>query len=240
MKVLVFDIYGDYAHFRKYYTTTSPLSFSFPPPPTISGILGAIYGVPKNENLKIFGYNDCQVALRILSPVKKVRMGINLINTKDNKYFLLLKAKNHEPRIQIRTEFVKSPKYRIYVKHKDHDIFNKLAEFIKSHRSFYTVSLGLSELLADFRFVGIYESTEQNNFEGKINTVIPDVKLAEKFTITIETDKKYFKEKIPIKMNPDRVVEIYSDVIYEPDGKPIKARVDSAYLLENGEAITFF
>ncbi|MFB3896899.1 MAG: CRISPR-associated protein Cas5, partial [bacterium] len=32
MKILVFDIWGDLGHFRKFYTTTSPLSFSFPPP----------------------------------------------------------------------------------------------------------------------------------------------------------------------------------------------------------------
>jgi len=50
MKVLVFDIWGDYGHFRKFYTTTSPLTFSFPPPPTIAGILGAIYGTDKKTN----------------------------------------------------------------------------------------------------------------------------------------------------------------------------------------------
>jgi CRISPR-associated protein Cas5h len=239
MKILVFDIYGDYGHFRKYYTTTSPLTFSFPPPPTIAGILGAICGVPKNENLITFGYDNCQIALRILNPTKKVRMGINLINTKDNKYFLLLKAKNHEPRTQIRTEFVKSPKYRIYVSHRNQKVFDKLADFIQSHKCFYTVSLGLSELIADFKFIGLYESEEVRNFEGSLNTVTA----IQKFTgkgILIESDKKYFKEKIPIKMNPDRVVELYGDIVYEPDGKPIKAHVDSAFQLENGETITFF
>ena len=47
MKVLVFDIWADYGHFRKFYTTTSPLTFSFPAPSTIAGILGAIYGAGK-------------------------------------------------------------------------------------------------------------------------------------------------------------------------------------------------
>ena len=47
MKVLVFDIYGDLAHFRKFYTTSSPLTFPFPPPSTIKGMLGAIIGVDK-------------------------------------------------------------------------------------------------------------------------------------------------------------------------------------------------
>jgi len=239
MRILVFDVYGDYAHFRKYYTTTSPLTFSFPPPPTISGIVGAIYGAKKNECLQTFGYDNCKVALRILNPVKKLRMGINLINTKDNKYFQLLRSKNHEPRTQIRTEFVKSPRYRIYLFHKDQKIFSDLTEYIQSRKCFYTVSLGLSELLANFSFVGLYECEEVKDFEGLITTIIPISKLTKK-GIIIESDKKYFKEKIPIKMNSDRVVEMYGDVVYEPDGKPIKACVETAYNLENGEAITLF
>ena len=76
MKVLIFDIWGDFGHFRKFYTTSSPLSFSFPPPPTIAGILGAIYGTDKfkNEYLRVFNYKNCRIALKILNPIKKIRM----------------------------------------------------------------------------------------------------------------------------------------------------------------------
>jgi len=88
MKVLTFDLYGDFAHFRKYFTTTSPLTFSFPPPPTISGILGTIYGTPKNENQEVFGYENCKIALQIQKPVKKIRMGLNFIYTKKRQKIL--------------------------------------------------------------------------------------------------------------------------------------------------------
>ncbi len=238
MRVLVFDLYGDLAHFRKYYTTTSPLTFSFPPPPTIAGILGAIYGASRDDYLDIFGYENCKIALRILNPIKKVRMGINLVNTKDNRYFLLIKKKNHEPRIQIFTEFVKLPKYRVYFWHQDNKILDKLITMIKSHQSFYTVSLGLSELLADFNFIGIYEAQEVKNSKAEINTIISMSNLLDKH-IEIQPDKKYFKEKIPIKMTHERVVEIYDDVIFELEGKTIKALLKTFYQLENGENITF-
>ncbi len=238
MRVLVFDLYGDLAHFRKYYTTTSPLTFSFPPPPTIAGILGAIYGASRDDYLDIFGYENCKIALRILNPIKKVRMGINLVNTKDNRYFLLIKKKNHEPRIQIFTEFVKLPKYRVYFWHQDNKILDKLITMIKSHQSFYTVSLGLSELLAVFNFIGIYEAQEIKNSKEEINTIISMSNILDK-GIEIQPDRKYFKEKIPIKMTHERVVEIYDDVIFELEGKTIKALLKTFYQLENGENITF-
>jgi len=241
MKVLAFDIWGDFGHFRKFYTTTSPLTFSFPPPPTIAGILGAIYGAEKgtNEYLRMFLHDKCKIALKIVTPVKKVRMGVNLINTKGG-YWTLYSNKYHESRTQIRTEFLKEPYFRIYFAHENKNIFEKLAGLLKEHKNIYTVSLGLSELLADFKYVGEYDSeAKSNNGLVEVQTPITESKLIQN-GLEIESGKKYFKEKIPIKMNQERIVEKYDNVIFEPEGKTIKAKVRSYYRLENGENITFF
>ncbi len=239
MKVLIFDIWGDYGHFRKFYTTSSPLTFSFPPPSAISGILGTIYGADKNEYLKLFSHDKCKIALKIMKPVKKVRMGINLINTKGG-YWTLFSNQYHEPRTQIRTEFLKEPYFRIYLTHENEGTFQALASLLKEHKSTYTVSLGLSELLADFRYVGEYDSEQKSDIEFvEIQTPVMESELI-KNGLEIESGKKYFKEKMPIKMNPERIVEKYDDVIFEPDGKTIKAKVKNYCRLENGENITFF
>jgi len=242
MKILVFDIWGDYGHFRKFYTTTSPLTFSFPSPSTIAGILGAIYGTDKNTNeyLDVFGYNRCRLAIQILNPVKKVRIGLNLLETKGTNLKLPMSDKNLAPRTQIRTEFLKDPRFRIYVNHEDNIVFWKLTETIKRHKSIYTVSLGLSELLASFIYVGVYECEKITNGEtAELSTPVTMDNLIEG-GLEIETGKKYFKEKMPIVMNQDRVVKRYDDVIFEPDGETIKAKVKNYYRLENGENITFF
>ncbi|MFZ5997250.1 MAG: type I-B CRISPR-associated protein Cas5b [Nitrospirota bacterium] len=242
MKVLAFDIWGDYGHFRKFYTTTSPLTFSFPPPSTIAGILGAIYGTNKNTNeyLKAFGTDKCRIALRILNPVKKVRMGLNLLETKGANFKLPMSDKNLAPRTQIRTEFLKDPLFRIYVNHEDCKIFDKLAENIEEHQSFYTVSLGLSELLADFRYSGIYHADMITNGDAvELFTPVMADNLIEG-GLAIETGKKYFKEKMPIVMNQDRVVEKYDDVIFEPEGKTIEVKVRAYWRLETGENIACF
>jgi len=240
MKVLVFEIWGDYGHFRKFYTTTSPLTFSFPPPPTIAGILGAIYGADKNKNeyLKIFSYDYCRTTLKIVNPIKKSRMGINLINTKSN-YWQLVKTKHHEPRTQIKAEFLKKPCFRIYVYHEEEKIFNNLLQSIKEHKCVYSVSLGLSELLADFKFIDIFEAREMKNEIVELSTPIVASNLVNN-ELKFETNKEYFKEKMPIKMNPERVIEIYDDVIYEPDGRTIRAKVKTYYKLGNGENVAFF
>jgi len=242
MKVLTFEIWGDFGHFRKFYTTTSPLTFSFPPPPTIAGILGAIYGTDKNTNkyLNVFGDYKCKIALRILTPVKKVRMGLNLLETKGTNLKLPMSDKNLAPRTQIRTEFLKDPRFRLYVSHGDKNVFENLCNNVKEHQSVYTVSLGLSELLANFRYNGVYDYEEITNRQAVgLSTAITMGNLVQN-GLEIETGKKYFKEKIPIIMNQDRVVEKYEDVIFEPDGKTIMVAAKIFLKLENGENIAFF
>ena len=46
-EILIFDIQSEYGHFRKYNTTTSPLTYSIPTRTAIAGILGAILGMER-------------------------------------------------------------------------------------------------------------------------------------------------------------------------------------------------
>ncbi|MEW6741040.1 MAG: hypothetical protein AB1325_14205 [Nitrospirota bacterium] len=167
-------------------------------------------------------------------------MGLNLLETKGTNLRLPMSDKNLASRTQIRTEFLKDPHYRIYVSHEDDTVFDGLCKNIKEHRTVYTVSLGLSELLADFMYVGIYECKEvRDGGVVELSTPITADNLI-KDSLEIESGKKYFKEKIPISMNTARVIGRYDDVIFEPDGKTIKAKAETYCKLENGENIAFF
>ncbi|AEE14450.1 CRISPR-associated protein Cas5, Hmari subtype [Thermodesulfobium narugense DSM 14796] len=238
MKVLSFEIFGDYGHFRKFYTTSSPLTFAFPPFSTIAGMLGAICGVDKNDYLNVFGYDKCKIGLKIVNPIRKVRLGINYINTKDNLWRPIKKGR-HEPRTQIRVEFLKNPRYRIFVYHENEKWMDKLSSFLKEHKCFFTLSLGLSELIANFMFKGYYSAERFSNLKDEIATPVGLSKVVNNEFI-FEENKKYFKERIPIEMNQERIVKFFDDFIFEPNGKTIKCKVQEFYKLESGENIVFF
>lgn len=238
MEVLIFDIFGDLGHFRKYYTTSSPLSFSFPPPPTVGGMLGAIAGIDKDEYLTVFSHERCKIAIQLMEPIQKLRAGLNLINTKGN-HWLPIKKANHGPRSPIKMEFIKNPHYRVYFWHEDNKLFRKLAEFIWEHKSFYTLSLGLSELLADFSYVQIIGFEERQNADVDIVSVVP-LYLVDDIRINESGDRKYFKEKMPIIMDTVRVVHQYEDVLFEIDGKSVKLHAKRYWEGENGDCIMFF
>jgi CRISPR-associated protein Cas5h len=175
-------------------------------------------------------------------------MGTNLINTKGNN-FQLIRRRHHEPRIQVLMEFVKNPRYIFYVHHQDPEIMEKLEAFVSEKKCVYTPCLGLSQLICDFSHLGTFDATFVESKDLlEISTPIKTTLLLKtngspESPIFFENGKRYVKELLPIKMRPDRVVEEYSEVIYEENGKSIKARVKRAYKIHihgHDEYITFF
>lgn len=232
MKVLVFDVWGEFGHFRKHYTTTSPLTYSIPPRTAIAGMIGAIEGLGKNEYLNYFSKDQACIAVKISSPIKKTRITENLIDTK--KAILMGKIRT---RTQIRFEFLKDVKYRIYFSHSSGEIYSKLYSMLKEHKSVYTLCLGLSENIANYEFVGEMNArSEFSDSSKEINSVIPEKELVK---VNFEDGKEYFSETIPIEMLSDREVTEYSRVLFERNAKSIVASVKNFWRLENGEGIIF-
>jgi len=229
--VLVFDLWGDLGHFKKPYTTTSPLSFAFPPRPTLAGIISAIIGLGKSEYADSFMKKDANIGLRILKPIKKIRISQNLIDTKTAKLFSRIKQ-----RTQIRIEYVKDPKYRIYFQHMDADLYNHAKKLIETHECVYTVSLGLSELLANFQYIGEFNLERTTSREPVIiHSIVPDRSIEVEF----EAGKEYFSANIPLEMNSKRIVTQFGTVIYERNGNSLLARAECYYKVANGERILF-
>jgi CRISPR-associated protein Cas5h len=227
--VLIFDVWGDYAHFRRFYTTTSPLTFPIPPRTALCGLIAAIIGKEKenNEYLKDFTLGKASIGLKLLNPIKKVMIGENLIHTKNAKgpgMNLITE------RTQINFEFMKDQKYRIYFHHIDGCIYKQLKENLINHKSVYTPCLGLSENIANFKIIGEFEAKSETSAEYvQINSVLPTEKIAEKQGIKFKDEGEYFSIKVPIELDSDRVVTKYMNIIFERSGKSIEVKLKSSY-----------
>jgi len=224
MKTLIFDIWGEFGHFKKFYTTSSPLTFSVPPPTAIYGILGAILGLSKNDYLNHINGRTTKIAIQILKPIKKTRMTLNLIDTKNSGSFNLIKT-----RTQIKTEFLKNPAYRLFINMNNENLFNELIKKVKNRENHYTVSLGLANLLANFSYVGL-EEAQPIDTSNKVDTAISSENIEE---IEVKEGKKYFKEKLPIDMNPDREPLAYKDVVMELNGNSLEGKFKNCYKVGN-------
>jgi len=231
-RVLVFDIGGDYAHFKKIETTTSPLTYFIPTGTSLAGLISAILGLERNSYYSYFYPENAKLAVRVLQPLKKVRININLIKTDEGFYLWDIK---NTPRSPTPFEFVKDPKYRIYVWLKDNGLQKKLKDFLQNHQSFYTPYLGISELIANFNFIDEFDVTkERAKNEKEIHTVVRK----DKSYLIPEPGKIYIKERIPIFMDSNRVVREYADVFLEANGGALKVR-DTVFYKVGEENVVF-
>lgn len=229
MKVVVFDVWGDLALFRRFDTNTSMLTHSFPPPTAVLGMVGAILGL--DRDIYIQQLQGTRIGIELLHPVKKVRMALNYKNTKGRD------LAGKKGRTQIPAEFIKDPAYRIYIV--NDTVQQDLGTMLKEHKSVFTLSLGLSELLANFQYVGTY-SCEFSSGKQLVGSVVPtSVVESIDFFAQEGKPKRMLKERVPVTMAPDRTVTRYEDVVIEENGEMISGVFSEVFVIGE-KAIVFF
>ena len=237
-RVLVFDIWSDFAHFRRFETTTSPLTHPFPTGTAIAGLLSAIAGLPRDSYYFLLSRNNVEYSIRILNPIKKIVIPISIVKTDESNWFFLWKLK--DPRAPTPYEFVKDPKYRIYVRFKNSalkELYGKLKQLLENHQTVYTPYLGITEMIANFEFVGEFPTTPIHIKDETIE--LHSVIRIDFFKILVEEGKIYGRETVPLYMDNDRKVLEHCNVIYEVNGKSIKVQSGTIYEVED-EHISFF
>lgn len=233
-KVLIFDVESEYGHFRKFNTTTSPLTYSFPTRSALIGLVGAVLGIERENSsgvlpdtqkpiTEIFSKVNAAIAVQLLNPVKKVNIGFNLLNTKASFFEI-------DNRTQIEFELLKHPKFRVFISCLDSKIQSNLEQSIQNGKSHFTPYLGLSQFTAKLEFVDIcsIEKVESADFIA-ISTVVNMNNTEREFDFEHNTAFKYMSDTMAIELSPDRVVQDYAEVLIEASGKEIKTKTNQAY-----------
>ncbi len=237
MHTIVFDVSGPYGHFRKPYAPVSPVTYPFPPPPTVLGLIGAILGYGKEEYLSRIGWEKVRVGVRLLKPTRKYRTGLNLVLTHEgNKYFRLVPdSTSRATRGQYPYEFLLEPAFRIYIAEAIDEAMQNLESQLQAGRTVYTPSLGLAQCIADVAFVGVFEGQPLSRTEYNIASVVPDPEENCRY----EKGRRYVRYRVPAQMQPDRTVVDYREVVVAEDGSSITVETDQAYEIGDDHILFF-
>lgn len=217
--ILVFDIFGDYAHFRKYFTNMSPTTFLIPPRTVLTGIIGALIGISKEENPESFPLAKAKIAVQLKTSVNKTIVQINGVKASSiSALSMPLGVKR-----QINYELVKKPCYRVYFTHSDLDIYEQAKQHLESHTSVYTLALGSAQCLANYNYIGEFEYSKVTSVDYlPISSTISKEQLQD---IDFTDNNKIQKAVMPNEMLNSRVVTEYKEFLYSISGEPIKAKV---------------
>ncbi len=251
MDIITFHLRGKMAHFRRYYSNSSALTYTIPPRTTITGIIAGLLGLTRDSYYADFSLEQCQIAVAICSPIKKCMQKLN---------YLMIKSTNDlngsaEYHSQTATEFIIPQNirdgwidYKIWVHHRDQDYINKLQELLINNQGIYKsrgIAVGLGTAfnlgwIENGKVIAGEQRTEKN--QCPINSVIPANKITGILTEQMQSDGyRLIKEEVPLEFDAQRRItpEGLGYMVMNLDIKPIPAGVTSYVLTEENEAITW-
>jgi CRISPR-associated protein Cas5h len=218
-KVLIFDLSGPFAHFKRIFATTTALTYPLPPKTSLYGLVAAIIGLEKtgNDYLNSFPAGSCRMGIQLLAPLAFQRISMNLRPS----FGSLRATENRKPTLM---EFVDRPKYRIYFTHSNVELYARLKQLLDNGQSAYTPTLGLANLIAKVDYIGEGEAVPTG--ETDVHSVIPKSRMAGLPTSVIGRRNRLMEVgQYAVEMLPSRDVTVRDSILLDRHQMPIAAQV---------------
>jgi CRISPR-associated protein Cas5h len=164
--IIVFDLLGANAHFRNIQTNSTSLTYYFPPPTTLIGLIAGIIGLQRDSYYTQFQPESIFLAIDIKTPMRKIIQTVNYRVFDENGYSQI-------PIEIVIPETDSELCYRIYFSHSDPSIYNTVLDKIKENKSVYPPYMGIAPFIAYTEFIGEFAIEKvQINTEINIDSII--------------------------------------------------------------------
>jgi len=228
--IAVFDLVGPMAHFRKFYTNSSSLTYHVPPRTVLVGMIAALLGWSRDSYSDRLSLEKAHIGVALCTPVRTIVQTVNLLATDDNDWHGM------KPRTQIPTEWV-LPKayehpallrYRVYFAHEDPAITEEVAWRVQERRYAYPLFLGVASCPAWAEGGAFYPVNKVSWVDDptpvSIDTTVPIPRV-----IAMPPEEnvgvRILRDRMPLDLNPDRTLRAVADVLWEDNGRSLTLAV---------------
>lgn len=234
--LLIFDVEGKFAHFKKYYSNISSLTYEMPPRTVLSGMIASILGnFPRDSYYDIFSPENCKFSVRLLNPVRK---HIECLNYKKTSGI------STQVRLEILLPANKTISYRIYFTHKNIDILKQLKQKLLNSDLGYGIYFGQRQFRAFAKFYNEIDKSELRIIKNPKN--IPLISLVNKDNIRqlsevhgmdiVEVSMPCQMKKVKVGREQKSLVNI----CYERNGLPLFGDFREVLNIKEKENISFY
>ncbi|WP_135827777.1 type I-B CRISPR-associated protein Cas5b [Halorussus halobius] len=253
---LVCTVRGDWAHFRRIDRTVTKQTYRLPPRTTVAGLLAAIVGVGRDSYYEVFDPAVSALGVEVVGDLRtttqpSLGLGTNPDETFDSaggsgKNTVKVNFPDSTDNRQIHSyEYVVNPAYRLYVAVEDADFHAALKHHLERGTSYYTPSLGLSELLAGVE-------TPASGVEHEVTALSPDESTVEVHsaipdaveTVVPSPGTPHHVERLPAAMEADgrnRRTTEFVDYAFTANDEPLESTGDGLALGEvDGRTVAFY
>ena len=247
----MFKLFGKFAHFRKFYTNASSLSYLIPPRTVIIGLIASILKIPRDEYYDIFNEENLKVSVCIPKNLE-IRKQTQSLNYLHNKYFnLIAKGKGIAQHSQCKLELLMFPldkniEYLIYIgcDHQN-EIINKLEEKLIVNDLGFGVYFGQRRFKADIEFIDTFKNSdivflEKSQFLDSVCSEgnFIDCKFSSEIDVLVEQMPIHFKQ-IKSGTKTGREPITVKKVFFEKKGRRMEGEFRNCYLVDD-KYISFY
>ena len=250
-KILALKVYGKYAHFRKFYTNSSSLSYLLPPRTVIIGMLASILKIPRDEYYDVFSIEKIKIAVKIPEGLV-IRKQTQTLNYLHNEYYkLLVKGRGKTQHSQCKLELLmhspgKNIEYLVFVAgNAANEQLQTLQRKLMTEDYGFGVYLGQRQFKADVDYLSCYEG---GDIEYMQEADYLDSACAEENYLDCEVDSAVdiWAEQMPIafkqvkeKKGTGREPTVVKRIYFERNGKRLKGKFKNCFKINN-QIISFY
>lgn len=166
-KILVFDLKGKFACWKKFYSNSSSFTYDIPTRTNLIGILASILELPRDSYYESLHSDNCKLSLQIKTEFKKQFHCINYFKKPNERSYTQVRLEILQP-INIQNDLIV---YRIYVWIKDSKMFEELISRIKDNNQGFGIYLGQRQFRGYAEFVDLTRDVEPKNNSQEIESI---------------------------------------------------------------------
>lgn len=230
-RIVVFELQGRMAHFRKIYTNSSSLTYLVPPRTTLSGMIAAILGFERDSYYELLGPEQSMITVSLRTKVRTIMQTMNNLYVKSPSE--LSGARGHT---QVPTEIVVPAEkdgvvvYRVFFGHRDSSLVTDLAKRVALRTPAFPVSLGTGPMLATLQPVAVVEGSNIHCVPVGVDAHLVTPCLVEdvqRFSpqSAEPPSTEVLKDLMPYSFGADRTNGWNRNFIYERQGRPLAVQL---------------
>jgi CRISPR-associated protein Cas5h len=229
VQVVRFTLRGKFAHFRRFYTNSSSLTYPIPPPTVIRGIVGAALGLSRAEYPAVLA--DLLLAVRSVARTRTIFQGMNallVVNSADRE------LRGLEPRTQIPTQFLlpqtlnDALAFEVLLLPGSQVSASELATGLGA--PVYPPTLGTAYCLGWIEEVSVLDADYHDHGTEDIAPYLGALYADEVAALSVAEKQRLSRDRYPMKLTADRRLESARDLLVELGGSPIQCRYRAAWL----------
>ena len=174
-RLLIFRLYGSFAHFNQPMSNRFRNTYSIIPKPQILGVLGSIAGFD--------GYKNRKTMPEYYRLLEDVKVYINPNNERNQKFivnynsmnsFLSNRVDGASPNVIIKEQILVNPDYEIgLLVDQKNDLHKIIIENIQQNRSTFPIYFGKNEFFANIQFILLGKFELNSNKDVVCKSILP-------------------------------------------------------------------